>query len=112
MGLPQESCIDVDVWDRSEMEPRIRHVLERTVKLRNTGPYLPKSDSQVAEMLNCFFAAKGLERDQRCRAHVGRRIEGAIRLHIDPQMQCARGKAGFAHGPVGGNRPNLSRSGG
>lgn len=52
---------DVDVWDRSEMEPRIRHVLERTVRLRDTGPYRPKSDGQVTDMLTRFFVAKGLE---------------------------------------------------
>ena len=52
---------DVDIWDRSEMESRIRHILERTVRLRSTGPYRPKSDAQVTAMLTGFFVAKGLE---------------------------------------------------
>jgi hypothetical protein len=52
---------DVDIWDRSEMEPRIRYVLERTLRLRDTGPYRPKSDTQVTDMLTRFFEAKGLE---------------------------------------------------
>ncbi|ETI63686.1 aminoglycoside phosphotransferase [Sphingobium sp. C100] len=61
MPMAPASRGDVDVWDRSEMEPRIRHILERTVRLRDTGPYRPKSDAEVMAMLSTFFAAKGLE---------------------------------------------------
>ncbi|ALR20197.1 aminoglycoside phosphotransferase [Sphingobium baderi] len=60
MRTPLAARDDVDIWDRSEMEPRIRHVLERTVRLRDTGPYRPKSDVQVTAMLEGFFAAKNL----------------------------------------------------
>ena len=51
---------NVDVWDRSEMEARVRHVLDRTLRLRATGPYKPKSDVEVSSMLNRFFAAQGM----------------------------------------------------
>ncbi|CAN5192009.1 phosphotransferase family protein [soil metagenome] len=61
MEIPHVRDSDVDIWDRSEMESRIRHILERTVRLRATGPYRPKSDAQVTAMLTGFFAAKGLE---------------------------------------------------
>lgn len=48
---------DLDIWDRSEMEPRIRHILERTARLRHTGPYRPKTNAEVTAMLTRFFAA-------------------------------------------------------
>lgn len=55
---------DVDVWNRFEIEPRVRHVLERTTRLRPTGPYRPKSDDEVTAMLRRFFAAQDIEEAQ------------------------------------------------
>lgn len=52
----------IDIWDRSDIEPRILHLLDRTVRLRESGPYTPKSRGEVTAMLERFFTAKGLER--------------------------------------------------
>ncbi|MBA2935522.1 phosphotransferase family protein [Sphingomonas sp. CGMCC 1.13654] len=50
---------DVGAWDRGEIEPRIKTILDRTVRQRATGPYRPKSDAEVIAMLGRFFAHKG-----------------------------------------------------
>jgi aminoglycoside phosphotransferase (APT) family kinase protein len=51
----------IDIWDRDDMEPRIREILDRTVRDRVKGPYTAKSDAEVIAMLERFFNAEGLK---------------------------------------------------
>lgn len=50
----------VDIWDRDDMEPRIREILDRTVRDRVKGPYTAKTDTEVIAMLERYFATEGL----------------------------------------------------
>jgi aminoglycoside phosphotransferase (APT) family kinase protein len=43
-------------WDREDMEPRVREILDRTVRDRSKGPYRAKTAAQVGEILQHFFA--------------------------------------------------------
>jgi aminoglycoside phosphotransferase (APT) family kinase protein len=43
-------------WDRENMEPRVREILDRTVRDRSKGPYRAKTAGQVAEILERYFA--------------------------------------------------------
>jgi aminoglycoside phosphotransferase (APT) family kinase protein len=52
----------IDIWDRDDMEPRIREILDRTVRDRAKGPYAAKSDEEVVAMLTRYFTAEGLEK--------------------------------------------------
>lgn len=52
---------DVDIWDRDDMEPRIRTILDRTVRDRSKGPYAAKTDGEVVALLLRFFEAEGLK---------------------------------------------------
>ncbi len=47
-------------WNRDDMEPRVREILERKLLLRRQGPYAAKADAQVVEMLTRAFTADGL----------------------------------------------------
>lgn len=48
-------------WDRDNMEPRVREILDRTVVDRARGPYRAKTADQVATILEGYFAkAEGL----------------------------------------------------
>ena len=47
-------------WDRNDMEPRVREILDRTVTWRSRGPYSAKSNAEVVAILERFFAAQGL----------------------------------------------------
>ncbi len=52
----------VDIWNREDMEPRIREILDRTVRDRVKGPYAAKTDLEVVAMLERYFArTEGLE---------------------------------------------------
>lgn len=51
---------EIDVWDRDDMEPRVREILDRTVRDRARGPYKAKSDDEVIAMLERFFVAQGM----------------------------------------------------
>lgn len=44
-------------WDREDMEPRVRDVLDRTVRDRANGPYRAKTAPQVVDILTRYFAA-------------------------------------------------------
>ena len=50
----------VDIWDRDDMEPRVREILDRTVRGRATGPYSAKTDAEIVAMLQRFYATQGL----------------------------------------------------
>lgn len=50
----------IDMWDRDDMEPRVREILDRTVRDRGTGPYSAKTDAEVIAMLERLFATEGL----------------------------------------------------
>ncbi|WP_051519840.1 hypothetical protein [Sphingobium sp. Ant17] len=60
--LDAPSIDSVDIWDRDDMEPRIRDILDRTVRDRINGPYAAKTEAQVVAMLENYFAVtEGLE---------------------------------------------------
>lgn len=44
-------------WDRDDIEPRVREILDRTVRDRVTGPYRAKTATQVVDILKRYFAA-------------------------------------------------------
>lgn len=46
--------------DRDDLEPRVRHVLDRKLVRRATGPYSARTDAQVDAALRRLFAAEGL----------------------------------------------------
>jgi aminoglycoside phosphotransferase (APT) family kinase protein len=49
-------------WDREDMEPRVREILDRTVRDRVKGPYRAKTAAQVEAILTNYFAkTEGLE---------------------------------------------------
>lgn len=50
----------VDIWDRDDMEPRVKEILDRTVRDRPTGPYSAKTDAEIITMLDRFYTAQGL----------------------------------------------------
>ena len=53
---------NIDIWDRDDMEPRIRDILDRTVRDRANGPYAAKTEVEVSAMLSSYFAtSEGLE---------------------------------------------------
>jgi len=53
---------NLDIWARDDMEPRIRVILDRTVRDRAKGPYSAKTDVEVITMLEHFFlVTEGLE---------------------------------------------------
>ena len=53
---------DIDIWDRDDMEPRVREILDRTVRDRVKGPYAARTEAQVVAMLENYFAVtEGLE---------------------------------------------------
>jgi aminoglycoside phosphotransferase (APT) family kinase protein len=43
-------------WDREDMEPRVREILDRTVRDRAKGPYRAKTAAQVEVILTNYFA--------------------------------------------------------
>ena len=43
-------------WDRENIEPRVREILDRTVRDRATGPYRAKTAAQVVAILERYFA--------------------------------------------------------
>jgi aminoglycoside phosphotransferase (APT) family kinase protein len=45
-------------WDREDMEPRVRDILDRTVRDRVKGPYKAKSNAEVTAILERYFPAK------------------------------------------------------
>ena len=51
---------EIDVWNRDDMEPRVREILDRTLRDRARGPYRAKSDDEVIAMLERFFVAQGM----------------------------------------------------
>jgi aminoglycoside phosphotransferase (APT) family kinase protein len=57
--------------DVEDLESRVRHVLERKLVRRATGPYSARSDAQVDRSLRALFDAKGLR---------GVRIDGLKRM--------------------------------
>ena len=44
-------------WDRNNIEPRVREILDRTVRDRVKGPYRAKTAQQVDQILCRYFAA-------------------------------------------------------
>lgn len=60
---PEATPVDsVDIWIRDDMEPRIREILDRTVRDRMKGPYAAKTEDEVIAMLTNYFAVtEGLE---------------------------------------------------
>ena len=50
----------VDIWNRADMEPRIKEILDRTVRDRPTGPYAAKTDAEIIAMLERLYTAEGL----------------------------------------------------
>jgi len=68
MAIDMSDIIDappidrIDIWNRDDMEPRIREILDRTVRDRVKGPYTAKTDREVIAMLEGYFArTEGLE---------------------------------------------------
>ena len=60
--LDARPVMDIDIWDRDDMEPRVREILDRTVRDRVNGPYAAKTEAQVVAMLENYFAVtEGLE---------------------------------------------------
>lgn len=49
-----------EYWDRDDIEPRIRHVLERKLKVRDSGPYSARTNTQVTEQLQRLLESTGL----------------------------------------------------
>lgn len=47
-------------WDRDDIEPRIAHVLERKLKVRQTGSYSARTNAQVTEQLLRLLKSAGL----------------------------------------------------
>jgi len=47
-------------WDRNDMEPRVREILDRKLKLRAKGPYAAKTDPEVTRILTRVFDSEGL----------------------------------------------------
>jgi aminoglycoside phosphotransferase (APT) family kinase protein len=45
-------------WDREDMEPRVREILDRTVRDRAKGPYTAKTNAEVTAILERYFPAK------------------------------------------------------
>jgi len=58
-----EACAadGIDIWNRDDMEPRIREILDRTVRDRTKGPYAAKSDTDITAMLERYFDDQGLK---------------------------------------------------
>lgn len=54
--LDASSVQDIDIWNRDDMEPRVREILDRTVRDRVKGPYAAKTEAQVVAMLENYFA--------------------------------------------------------
>jgi len=54
--LDASSVQDIDIWNRDDMEPRVREILDRTVRDRMKGPYAAKTEAQVVAMLENYFA--------------------------------------------------------
>jgi len=50
-----------DPWDRNAHEPRLKEILDRTVEWRSRGPYIPRNDEQIMEMLENYFVQKGFK---------------------------------------------------
>jgi len=48
----------VDIWDRDQIEPRIKDLLDRTLRDRARGPYAAKTDIEVIAMLERHFASE------------------------------------------------------
>lgn len=46
-------------WNRDDLEPRVRVILDRTVANRPTGPYSAKTNAEVVAILERFYDAKG-----------------------------------------------------
>lgn len=60
--LDARPVLDIDIWDRDDMEPRVREILDRTVRDRVKGPYAARTEAQVVAMLENYFAVtEGLE---------------------------------------------------
>jgi aminoglycoside phosphotransferase (APT) family kinase protein len=57
--------------DADDLEPRVRHVFDRKLVRRATGPYTARTDAEVDRALRRLFAAEGLR---------GVRIEGLKRM--------------------------------
>lgn len=51
----------VDIWDRDQIEPRIKDLLDRTLRDRAKGPYAAKTDIEVIAMLERHFASESRE---------------------------------------------------
>lgn len=60
--LAARPVLDIDIWNRDDMEPRVREILDRTVRDRVKGPYAARTEAQVVAMLENYFAVtEGLE---------------------------------------------------
>jgi len=49
----------ISAWDREDMEPRVKEIIDRTLVRRKTGPYAAKTNGEVIAMLKRLFAAHG-----------------------------------------------------
>ncbi|WP_245653840.1 phosphotransferase family protein [Novosphingobium rosa] len=123
--FPPTAPAPVDLWDRDEIEPRIRHVLDRTLRLRSSGPYRPKSAPEVAAMLGNFLTARGLDRPvitevERMAGgaskeqfaftlrHAGRQAPERLILRMDPLeaiSQTCRGREAEVQQKIAGTLP-------
>jgi aminoglycoside phosphotransferase (APT) family kinase protein len=45
----------IDMWARADMEPRIRDILDRTIRDRAHGPYSARTEAEVIAMLTRYF---------------------------------------------------------
>ena len=48
-------------WDRSDVELRVREILDRKLRCRGSGPYAAKTNVQVIATLEKVFKARGLD---------------------------------------------------
>jgi len=55
-----EAQAPVNMWDRDDMEPRVREILDRTVRQRGRGPYTAKTNAEIVTILERLFAVQGL----------------------------------------------------
>lgn len=83
----------VDIWDRDDMEPRIRIILDRTVRDRTRGPYVIKTEDEVVAMLARYFATSEGLRDVRISA-VSRMAGGASKEQFAFVLRHAENESG------------------
>lgn len=53
------AAANCDPWDRTQVEPRAKQILDRTVAWRSRGPYRARTGAEIAAMLDRYFTHLG-----------------------------------------------------